>query len=92
MDEEDLRLRREEARDGQHAKLILDNPLWQRVYEEAERNLKRFMEEPSTLDEDVLEARRGLIALRRVKKNIETAMTTGDMAVLQIREHQSKEK
>ena len=90
MNEDDRRARVHEVKDSQHAKAIIENPVWQRVFDGYVENLQAWMEEPGTEDDLVLEARRRLLSLRRVRKDLETALETGKLAEIQLREDQEK--
>ena len=79
---ESERLRERER--GLRAQAIIENEICSEVWEKMAENARTFMEMPETTDEDVLEARRMLIVLKRVKVQMETIFTTGNMAQMQI--------
>ena len=73
-----------EREQGHRAQQIIDNPLFVETWEKMDARLMRIMSDPSTADDAVLEARRGLIVLRRLKSEIETVLKTGEMASTQL--------
>jgi len=85
MDADDKRERQVEVTRGHHAKQILDNPVWDTTFLGYETSLREWIESPETVSDDVLEARRMLIALRRLRRDIETTMQTGHLAEMQLR-------
>ena len=84
MDNDDQLLKEREQ--GHRAQLIIDNPLFVETWEKMDARLMRIMSDPSTADDAVMEARRGLIVLRRLKSEIETVLKTGEMANIQLDE------
>ena len=69
---------------GAKAQQILGNEIFQDVWSAMDANLTAAMTSPSATDEAVLEARRGLIILRRVKAEVERVLKTGEMANIQL--------
>ena len=74
----------QERERGHKARQILDNPVFQDAWSRMDANLVAVMSNPASVDEAVLEARRGLIVLRRLKKEIEREFETGNMANIQL--------
>jgi len=82
MKDENARIRERER--GRLAQLVTDNAVYQQAWADMETNLRAHMESSSSADDTVLEARRMLIALRRLRRTLEDAMTTGKMAEIQM--------
>jgi len=82
MKDENARIRERER--GRLAQLVTDNAVYQQAWADMEANLRAHMESSSSADDTVLEARRMLIALRRLRRTLEDAMTTGKMAEIQM--------
>lgn len=66
------------------AKQVIENPVWEEAWSHYQDTLRAHMENPEATDDTVLEARKGLIVLNRIRRRIEQAMTTGDMAAMQL--------
>ena len=78
MKDEDSLIR--ERNRGSQARAIIDSPLWEESFSVYRNALMEHMASISSTEEAVLEARRGLIALRRIKKHMETIFETGKLA------------
>ena len=89
MDDEHQLLTERER--GTLAQQIVENPVFMDAWESCADNLRAHMENPSVPDEVVLEARRGLLILNRVRAAVEEAMTTGKMASIQLDERSHNE-
>ena len=74
MTPDDARLRRKEVELGMEATRIIESPLWASAYERSVH----------TDDETTLECKRELLALHKVKKHLEAAIITGQMAGQQL--------
>ena len=73
-----------EREEGDKARQILENPVFVDTWAKMDANLLSRMTDPGADDEVVLEAKRGLVILRRVKSEIERTMQTGQMAVMEL--------
>lgn len=82
MSDEDALIR--ERNRAHQARIILDSPLWEESFQLYEDRLREHYESPANTDEIALEARRGLIALRRVRKHMETIFNTGKLADIEL--------
>jgi hypothetical protein len=74
----------EEQRRGHEAKRILDSPLWAEAYESLAKRLNTDMLNGD--DDTTLEAKRRLLALYDVRKQLETVLRTGALAEMQLQE------
>ena len=84
MTPDDARLRRKEVELGMEATRIMESPLWISAYEKLARELNESMLSTASDDEETLECKRELLALHKVKKHLETAIVTGQMASNQL--------
>lgn len=66
------------------AKQITENPVWEEAWTALTENLRAHMEAPELSDEVVLEARRGLLILKRVREQIERVVNTGKLAQIEL--------
>jgi hypothetical protein len=69
---------------GHKARQVLDNPVFKETWDRIDANLIAAMSSSTATDEAVLEARKGLIVLRRVRKEIEREFETGNLANIQL--------
>lgn len=84
MNEDDHRARLKEREIGIEAQRIFDSPVWKTAYEQvAGAYLGRVMS-PATTPEETLEAKAQLLALHRVKRDMESMLITGQMATEQL--------
>jgi len=69
---------------GHLAKQVMDNAVYQDVWAKFDANLLATITDGKTPDDRVLEARRGLIILRQIKRQIEKEFQTGLMATAEL--------
>ena len=89
MTPDDARLRRKEVELGSEATRIIESQLWQTAYEKLARELNESMLSSTSDDDETLEYKRQLLALHRVKRHMEQAILTGQMASQQLEEASS---
>ena len=71
---------------GAKAAQVLDNVIYQDAWARMEANLLATMTAPNTTDDAVLEAKRGLVILTRLQKELKTELETGQLAGMQLQE------
>ena len=82
MTDENLLIReRERANLSQQ---VIDNPVWQEACDRVAKSYRSTMESASATDEAVLDARKSLLLLQQVRRQVETVMQTGKMANLEL--------
>lgn len=86
MTPEDENARRVEVERGHLAKQITDNPLWAETLNGYETALLARMVDPAATDDQALEARKMVVVVRRVRRDIEAILTTGKLALMQLEE------
>lgn len=90
MDDDDRALRRAEMEEGHHAVQILNNPLWQSIWSEFSERMVDVMTNPRSSEDSVLEARNMFLVVQKVRQEIETALTTGQLATQQLEEEHER--
>lgn len=78
--------RQREVERAHQASRILDCPLWAEVWDGYRGALLDRMTSPATLDDDVLVARRMLVAVEQVQSDLTEILTTGELAQMQLEE------
>lgn len=63
---------------GVRARAILEDEVFLGMWDRLRDDYRARMEYPSQSDDDVLEARRALLALHRVRKDFENLVTDGE--------------
>ena len=91
MEADDRREREKEVRRGIEAKAILENVVWQETWKAYDDQVRSWMEDPKASDEQVLAAHRLLTAVRRLRKDFEFTMQTGQLAEMQLNEEKEHE-
>ena len=84
MSDQDRHQREREIQEAHQALLLEGNALWQQMFARYREALIARMTNPSSTDDEVLETRRMLVAVRRVKTELEQALKTGDLAAMQL--------
>ena len=86
LDERDELARRRELDRAEQARRILEDPLWLETWDSYEQSLIEHATNTAedASDEIALKARDGLRVLRRVRRDLEFVLETGDMAKVQL--------
>lgn len=87
MNPEDERLRLVERERGAEAQKIIDSTVWHESYELLANDLNARMLSVSCSDEETLQCKKDLLALHKVKKNIENVLVTGELANKQLEDN-----
>jgi hypothetical protein len=90
MDEAELSDRRAEANRGHGAQRLMADPLWGEAWDHVESNLRAYMEDATSPEEVVLEARRVLLAARTLRAWFAEVEKTGELATIQLKQEEER--
>lgn len=91
MQDQDRAARRHESERGERAEALLKNPLFEEAFNAVEQELMTRWKQDATLQQDGRERVFLMVTLLgQVKQVLMTHMKTGEMARMQLREHQEQ--
>lgn len=84
MDDQDRRERRLEVDRGHRAQTFIEDPMIADLFDTYREALLDRMSDATTSDVDVLDCRRMLVVVQRVRNDLMTMATTGKLALQQL--------